>query len=94
MLRDGILVRFGLAVAAGFALLDLARGAATTVTALLTPRDGDDEDFYLGRYGYALTWRIGDRVLTLEEFLKGAIELAIVLLVAWLALRWRARRAE
>ena len=69
-------------------MFQVAQGAATVVSTLLTEYPEPSEIFYIAR-GSPLTWEVSGRVLTLGQLLVGLLELAFVLLVALLVTRRR-----
>lgn len=87
LLREATILTVALGIALGWALYQVAEGVSHLVAALLT-----DVEFAGNPIGTALTWGIGDRVLSLGPLVYGLIELAVVLLVAALVLRRTARR--
>jgi hypothetical protein len=79
LLENVSLTTIGLGVAFGYALVSFATGVGQFVDGLLTHTSSSDD----GDYGQALTWRVGHRVLSLDTTLIGAVEIVVVLAVAY-----------
>jgi hypothetical protein len=98
-LRDGTLVTIAFAIALGLSLYSVAQGANVLVTNLLkeNPRldsTGDIGNLVSQYNAGALTWRVGNRVLTFGALVGGLVELAVVLAAATFVYRWRDRDAN
>jgi hypothetical protein len=91
LLRDTSLVAVALAIALGWALFQVAEGVSATLSTLLTDYPGGADGLHA--FFEPLTWTVGGRVLTLGPPLRGLVELAVVLAVALLVVRRRARSA-
>lgn len=77
-----------LGVALGWSLFEIARGIGVLVTTLLKHVPND------GFYEYQpLAWQVGGRVIVLQEFVEGLIELGLLLLLTAGVARIR-RRSE
>lgn len=84
LVHEATLVTLALGIALGWALFQVAEGAAAVVESLLTEYPAGGEYFLT-----PLTWEVGGRVLTLWPLVSGLIELAIVLAVTALVARRR-----
>ena len=73
-------------MAIGWSLFQVAEGVADLVEGLLTkyPSGSQASAFHTSQ---AATWIVGRRVLTLTTLITGAVELAVVLVVAALIAR-------
>jgi hypothetical protein len=76
LVKDVGLTTIGLGVALGYALLSFATGVAVFVDGLLTHVSSSDS---VGYSGQGLSWLVGHRLVSLDQVLIGAIELAVVL---------------
>jgi len=90
LLREVTIVALALGIAVGWTLIGLANGVSSLVTGLLTEYSDPAQIFE----GAPLSWRIGDRVLTLYPLVEGLVELGVVLMVAWFVLRRSAGSVE
>jgi len=80
ILHDATFTAVALAIAAGWSLYQVALGIADIVEGLLTHYPSIE---YAAVNGQALTWRIGqDHLLTIDQLMKGSVELCVVLLAA------------
>jgi hypothetical protein len=87
LIRDLTLTTFALAIAGGWALFQVASGLANTITVLLNHFPPDELRSSSSYFG-VLAWRVGGRILTLGDLVKGLIELAVVVAVAlWIRSR-------
>jgi hypothetical protein len=82
LLADATLVTLALAIALGWSLYQFAQGAATFVDALTTNLPAGTHDSVPYFDGGGLTWFVGDRIVTLDGMVRGAIEVGVVVLVA------------
>lgn len=82
LLGDVGLVTLALAIAIGWSLFQLASGIGDAVSTLLIDYPSSAELVAASRLSEPLTWEIGGRILMLGPTLRGAVELALVLLVA------------
>jgi hypothetical protein len=92
LIRDVSLVTLALAIALGWAVLDLTRGIASFVDHLLLHVPAHQDNAIAFAYspgGGALTWVVHQHVITLDGMLTGAIEVGAVLLAATLIARRR-----
>src|SRR5205823_1791012 len=93
LLSDFTLVGLGLGIALGWSLFQVAQGVSTLISSLLIDYPHSTDLLYSVRHTEALTWVVGNRVLTFGPLLRGLVELAIVLTVA-LFIRSRFDREE
>jgi hypothetical protein len=80
LLDDLTLVTLAFAIALGWSLYQLAHGVSQLVSSFLV--DYPPGAFSAARFSEPLTWNVGGRLLTFGPLLRGAIDLAVVLIVA------------
>jgi hypothetical protein len=81
LIRDVTLVTLALAIAIGWSLFQVASGLAELVSTLLIDYPDRAEIVAASRVSEPLTWDVDGRILTLGPLLRGAVELAAVLLI-------------
>jgi len=81
LLRDTTLTTLALAIAIGWSLFEVCRGAATLVDGLTTHAGNPNSDAIIVN-GYGLTWMVGHHILTFDALVIGLVELAVALGVA------------
>ena len=80
LISDLTLTSIALGIAIGYALFQVGRGLAATITTLL--HHYPSADLRVIAHGDSLTWQVGSRVFTIGDLLGGLIELAVVVGVA------------
>ena len=88
LLAQTSIVTLALGVAIGWSLFQVAKGVADLVEGLLTKYPSQSE-LLAFRNSQTATWIVGGRVLMFTTLITGAVELAVVLLVAVLIARRR-----
>ena len=84
MLRDTTLTTLALAVALGWSLYQLTAGVAGLVTSCFTAYNGPVGRAFIQQLQLTvpLRWHVGDRLLNFGGLASGAIEVALVVVVA------------
>ena len=87
LLAQTSIVTLALGMAIGWSLFQVAKGVADLVEGLLTKYPSGSSQLIEFQNSQPATWIVGRRVLTFTTLITGAVELAVVLVVAALVAR-------